>query len=52
MNKKKTICENCKGDGVVYTFVNEQDKEDPFSLPEGAYEDECEECGGTGYYND
>ena len=51
MNKEKIVCENCNGDGVVYTIVTKQDKEDPFSLPKGTYEDECEECGGTGYGN-
>ena len=49
MKKEKKTCTECNGDGVTYTIVTEQDLEDPFSLPNGAYEDECKDCGGTGY---
>ena len=48
--KKPITCDECNGEGVVYTHVNKQDQEDIFSLPVGIYEDECQECGGTGHY--
>ena len=48
--KKPITCDECNGDGVVYTHVNKQDETDIFSLPVGIYEDECQECGGTGHY--
>jgi DnaJ-class molecular chaperone len=49
LKKIKSTCTECNGDGVTYTIVNDQDLNDPFSLQDGAYEDECNECGGTGY---